>query len=456
MSHATAIDDPLRPQREHFSAGETLPVEARRQCLRALQGGLRKHETMLIEALSADLGKSAFETFLTELALLHQELALAIRKVGRWSRRRFVWTNLTNLPGRSYVYPEPLGVTLVIGAWNYPIYLTLAPAVSALAAGNTVLLKPSEHTPHTAQAIAELVRSCMDARVASVVQGGPDETAALLEHRFDKVFFTGGQRVGKIVAQAAAKHLTPVTLELGGKSPALVLPDAELKVTARRLAWGKLLNAGQTCVAPDYVLAHHSIKDQLLEHLKQQIVTMHDGPGESYTRIVNAEHFERLTQLITPAETYHTGQHNAESLYLAPTLLDATWESAAMQEEIFGPILPVVGYDDLDAAVAALQARPRPLACYLFTASRGQADRLLADLSFGGGAVNDTVVHLANHRLPFGGVGGSGYGAYHGFAGFQEFSHQKSVLRRPFWGDSPARYPPYEPWKKRLLRRLMG
>lgn len=454
----TAIEI-LKKQRDFYHTNQTLSVEFRIEQLKKFRKILKSNEKLLYDAIDKDFGKSEYETYITELSLIYHELNLAIKKVRKWARPKYVWTNLANFPGKSRVIPEPFGNALVIGAWNYPYQLTLVPAISAIAAGNTVVIKPSELSAHTSAVTAKLVNENFDPGFFFVKEGSVKETTELLNERFDKIFFTGSTAVGKIVAKAGAEHLSEVTLELGGKSPVFVLPDASLKMTAKRIAWGKFLNAGQTCVAPDYVLVHKDIKDKFLEAMKEQVNLIHDGAPknkETYVRIINKRHFDRLNELIHKDKIYCGGETDEEHLYISPTILDnISFEDKVMEDEIFGPILPVIEFTNLEEIVKKVKTRPNPLALYVFTKNRKIKEKLIREISFGGGSVNDTVLHLANSKLPFGGKGFSGTGNYHGKAGFETFSHKKSILFKGLWFEPFLKYAPYTKWKMKLLKWII-
>ena len=449
----------LDSQRDFFHSNATKSISFRKEQMKKLLHILKSNEKALDEAIYADFKKSAFENFATELSLLYSELKHSIRKVGSWSSKKYVGTNLANLPGSSYIIPEPLGNTLIIGAWNYPYLLSIHPAISAMAAGNTVIIKPSELALNTSHLMAKLINENFDSKYFHVVEGGIEETTSLLKQKFDKIFYTGSSPVGKIMMRAAAEHLTPVTLELGGKSPAIVTKGASIKMAAKRLVWGKFLNGGQTCVAPDYLMVDKSVKSQLITEIKKQITEIHgEDPekSEAIVRIINPRHFKRLTQLIDPDKVIVGGQTNEAELYIAPTLMDqVSWDDAVMQEEIFGPILPILEYEDLDEAIAKIKSHPKPLALYLFTNKRSIRDKIFHEISFGGGALNETIMHLANPNLPFGGVGNSGTGSYHGEYGFKDFSHYKSIIQKPNWFEPFIKYAPYNTFKLSILRKLM-
>jgi aldehyde dehydrogenase (NAD+) len=448
----------VETQRAYFDTNATKDIAFRLGQLNLLRLVLKKNEAAIFEAIRADYGKSPFDSFLTEYLVVLDDLEAAIRDVSHWAATKHVPTNLLNWPSRSYIIPEPLGVTLVIGAWNYPVQLSLAPVVAAMAAGNTVVLKPSELCPATSALLAQLIAANFAPVYFTVVEGGIPETTALLEQKFDKIFFTGSTTVGRIVYQAAAKHLTPVTLELGGKSPVIVAPDAEMDVSIKRLVWAKFLNAGQTCIAPDYVLVHESVEKEFIERTKQAIqaaqLSIENG---NYVRIINERNTARIIGLIDPAKVVLGGEHSVTERYIAPTLMTGVeFSDRIMSEEIFGPVLPVIRYTDLDRAIAEIKARPKPLSLYLYTKDSVIREKVLHEVSFGGGCVNDAIMHISNGHLPFGGVGGSGMGRYHGEAGFQAFSHYKSILDKPTWFEAGVKYFPHTPRKLRLLRRLAG
>jgi len=432
--------------RAFFQSGATRRLEFRREQLQKLATGLERHESALFAALQADLGKSPFQAYATELGLVQSEIRHTLRNLRRWvtpSRRPTPWLLW---PAGGWVQPEPLGVALIVGPWNYPSQLLLTPFASAIAAGNCVVLKPSELAPRTAEAITALVRENFAADFISVANGGPDVAEALLGERFDKIFFTGSTRVGRVVMAAAAKHLTPVTLELGGKCPVIVCADAPVELAARRIAWGKFMNSGQTCVAPDFVLVPRGLREAFVAALKQAIQEFYgEDPSryEEYGRIVNTHHFERLVSYLDDGKVVYGGERNAKDLYLAPTILtEVSSDAPVMQEEIFGPILPVLEFDNLDDALAMLRDRPTPLALYVFTSDRATEARVLAETRSGGACLNDVVSHMVGTGLPFGGLGESGMGAYHGRTGFDAFTHRRAVMRRATWLDLPFRYPP--------------
>lgn len=445
-------------QRLFFNSNQTKDLNYRIEQLQRLKTLLLSNQNSLNEAIYADFGKSPFETFTNEFGLVFLDIDEACCKLKKWAKRKRVRTNWVNFPAKSYIIPEPLGVSLIIGAWNYPYQLSLAPAIAAIAAGNTVILKPSELPSNTSNILAELINNSFDPAFFHVVEGGIEETTALLEERFDKIFFTGSSNVGRIVYQAAAKHLTPVTLELGGKSPAIFTEGANLKMGIKRLIWAKFLNSGQTCIAPDYVLLPKSMKDEFLRLAKEEIEqTSYSIENGNYIQIINNRNLERLKRLIDPNKVYSGGEVLEEKRIIQPTLMhNVTFEDAIMQEEIFGPILPVLTYDSLNEAISEVKKREKPLSCYIFTNDSSLKNKLLHELSFGGGAVNEAIMHISNSRLPFGGVGQSGMGSYHGEAGFRTFSHYKSILEKATWFETKLKYSPYSEGKIKWIKRLMG
>ena len=449
-----SVSSLLSAQRGYFRSGNTLPLPARKQALHALLRQVTLQEGALLAALREDLGKARFEGYMTEVGLVKDELRFHLKHLDRWAGERRVPTPLAQFPGRSRVRPEPYGVALIMAPWNYPVQLSLEPLVGALSAGNCAVLKPSAYAPASSRALAELIAKALPPELAAVVEGGREENEALLEQRFDYIFFTGSVRVGRYVMEKAARHLTPVTLELGGKSPCIVTPSAHLRTAARRIAFGKLLNAGQT---PDYLLVHESVKDRLVPLLREafeKLAGRDPLSNPDYPRIVSQKHLERLTRLLEGERVLFGGQ--TEGLRIAPALLDCGDGNApVMQEEIFGPILPLLTYRSLEQAMDFIRDRPKPLALYLFTRSRAEEQRVLSRVSFGGGCVNDTIVHLATPHMPFGGVGESGMGGYHGRASFDTFSHTKSILKKSCLPDLPVRYPPYTPGKEKLLRLFL-
>lgn len=446
-------------QRQHFLTGNTRDIKRRIDSVRSLGNELTKYQKQINEAVFLDLKKSGLELFSTEIAGLLHEIKWISAKLSKWTRPVAVPTNLLNLPGLSRILLEPFGNALIMGTWNYPFLLNLKPAISALAAGNCVIIKPSEFSPNSSKVLAEIVASAMPVDLCTVVGGGVIEVTELLKLPFDKIFFTGSTHVGKIVMRAAAENLSSLTLELGGKSPAFVLPDAVQPVTARRIAWGKFLNAGQTCVAPDFVLVHESVAESLIENLAVQLLSMFgQDPSKSadFGRIVDHRHFDRLVPMMEEKKTVIGGVHDRNDLYISPTVLfPASYSDASMQDEIFGPILPVIPYSNLQDAVNQVKSMPKPLSLYVFSQSKREREAILSGISFGGGCVNDTVMQIANPYLPFGGVGSSGSGRYHGRAGILEFSNQKSIIYKATWIDPFIRYPPFSGLKEKILRKLL-
>ncbi|MFO7673090.1 MAG: aldehyde dehydrogenase family protein [Lutibacter sp.] len=452
------MEDIVKKQRAFFNTNQTKTIDFRIQQLKKLRKLLTENESLLNDAIYADFKKSAFDTFTNELALLYVDIDEAIQHVKKWAKRKSVKTNLLNFPSKSYIIPEPLGVSLIIGAWNYPYQLSLAPAIAAIGAGNTIILKPSELPAESSKIMAKLINENFDPAYFIVIEGGISETTELLKQRFDKIFFTGSVPVGKIVYQAAAKYLTPVTLELGGKSPAIVTDDRHLEVIVKRLVWAKFLNAGQTCIAPDYVLVPQALEQRFLELVKKEIekenFSVQNG---NYIQIINAKNIRRLANLLDTEKVYYGGNYDEQSRIFEPTIMHrVNYNDKVMQEEIFGPILPVITYDTLDAAIAKIKEGEKPLSCYIFTSNNILKNKLLSELSFGGGAINDAIMHITNSSLPFGGVGESGIGSYHGEYGFKTFSHYKSILEKLSWIEPNLKYFPHSKlklwWIKLLLR----
>jgi len=448
--------------REGFRDGVVRAVVDRETQLHQLKRLLVEQEEVLTTALHNDLGKSPIEAYSTEIGFTLNELDHALNHVRSWTQPQKVHLPMHLRPGSGRIVQEPLGTVLIIAPWNYPVQLLLGPLIPALAAGNTAVVKPSEVAPATAAALADLIPRYLDERAVQVVTGGVAETTELLAHQFDHIFYTGNGTVGRVVMEAASRHLTPVTLELGGKSPAIVTDSADVVVSARRIAWGKFVNAGQTCVAPDYVLVPESLHDQFVAELDTSIKSFFgDDPASSadYGRIVNERHHGRLTGLLDRGG-YDTvavgGERDIASRYLAPTVLTGVKPDAAvMDDEIFGPILPVLTYEQLDEAIAFVNDRPKPLALYVFGSKATSIDRVVEHISAGGVTINHTLLHVSVHDLPFGGVGASGMGSYHGEAGFRVFSHAKPILQRNTKPDPSLAYPPYTPFKQKILRKLL-
>ena len=454
----TQPSDMIAVLRATFDSQKTRPLDWRRGQFIRLQAMIADNEAAIDAALRADLGKSGFEARMTETGTVLSEISHTLRHLKDWMKPAKVSTPLSNQPGYSRIIHEPLGVVLIIAPWNYPVNLTLMPLIGAIAAGNCAVVKPSEIAANTARLLGRLIPAYLDPDAVRVIEGGAETSTALLGQRFDHIFFTGSEAIGRIVMTAAARHLTPVTLELGGKSPAIVHNDSDLALAARRVAWGKFLNAGQTCIAPDYVLVQETVRDAFVAELKNSIEAFFGhAPKASpdYPRLVSERHFDRVKELMAGCEIAFGGETDRASKYIAPTVLTGVDPDAAvMREEIFGPVLPVLTYRSIDDAIGFITARPKPLALYLFSTSHDVQDQVMARTSSGGACINDVVMHLAVPELPFGGVGVSGMGAYHGRASFDTFSHAKSVLTKSEHLDVPLRYPPFTKGKLRWLKRL--
>ena len=442
-----------------FAANKTKPYEFRSEQLHKLERAVRKYEQRICDALYKDLHKVSMETYFTEIGMVQEEIRFLLKHLKRLMKPRRVRTPISHFLASSTVYYEPYGTVLIMSPWNYPVNLTLTPLAGAIAAGNCAVLKPSNYSPKTSKVIADLIAETFDPHFVTVVTGGREENTGLLEQPFDYIFFTGGTAVGKLVMEAAARHLTPVTLELGGKSPCIIDETADIKAAARRILFGKILNGGQTCVAPDYVLIHQQVKESFIEHCKT--VLKEFLPTEAYTscnmtRIVNDKHFERLSRLMEGETVALGGESDTRGRFIPLTVLDnISFESPVMQEEIFGPILPLITFTDLQWAIDQIRARPKPLALYLFTRKSDVERKIISELSFGGGCINDTIVHLATPFMPFGGVGASGMGSYHGKQSFFTFSHEKSVMKKSLRMDVPIRYHPYSEKKLNLIKKCM-
>ncbi|PSN16221.1 aldehyde dehydrogenase family protein [filamentous cyanobacterium CCT1] len=454
---AAPVADLLRRQRAYWATGAPRSLDFRLDRLKALRAAIVKYQAEIIDAAKHDLGRPEFEGYI-EVAVIG-ELDYAIKHLRRWAKPRRASIALSQMPGSAWVQPEPLGVALIIGPWNYPFQLIISPLMGAIAAGNCAILKPSELAPATSTVLARLIEETFDPAYVALVEGGVDTAQALLAEKFDHILFTGGERVGKIVMQAAAQHLTPVTLELGGKSPCIVDVDVNVEVAARRIVWGKFLNAGQTCIAPDYLLVDERVKADLMTALKQRMAECYgENPAHSpdFSRVVNERQFDRLVGLLGQGNIVMGGEHDRSDRYIAPTLIDGvSWDDPIMQEEIFGPILPILTYRDLDEAIASLSQQPKPLALYVFSRDRQVQTQVLDRTTAGSVCINDVILQVAVWNLPFGGVGSSGMGRYHGQYSFDTFSNLKSVFKKPFWLDMDWRYPPYES-KIKLFQKMMG
>jgi aldehyde dehydrogenase (NAD+) len=422
--------------------------QKRKKLLKKLLITIQNHESAIIEALQKDFKKPPFETYITEINYVISDLKHTISNVENWSKPKRVWPSILNFPSSDYIYTEPYGRVLIISPWNYPFQLAMCPLIAAIAAGNTIVLKPSELTFNTSQLITKIVEEVFHVKEVVVVHGGAEFTQSLLEKRWDYIFFTGSVFVGKIVAQAAAKNLTPYTLELGGKNPCIVDEGADLEIAAKRIVWGKFINAGQTCIAPDFILVQGKEKYNFVELLKKEIIRVYgENPEESkdFSRIINSKNWHRLKEMIDHTKVLYGGTTNENEKYISPTLLDEpSLNSVVMKDEIFGPILPIISYHDEKDLENIISKYEKPLALYVFTNDKKYAEKMITKFSFGGGCVNDCMVHFSNHRLPFGGVGHSGIGAYHGKLGFDSFSHHKAIVKKPNWGDNPIRYAPYK------------
>ena len=457
MSKIMNYADILQQQKTFFNTHATKDLDFRKAQLQKLKKVVKSNEKLLYDAIYQDFGKSEFETFGTEISFVYKDIDYYLKNLKSFAKPKSVLTNIVNQMGSSKIVFEPLGNCLVIGAWNYPYQLTLTPVIAAIAAGNTCMIKPSELPENTMKAMAKLINENFDPQFLYVVEGGVEETTAILKLRFDKIFFTGSPRVGKIVYKAAAEHLTPVTLELGGKSPAFVTEKADLQIAAKRIVWGKFINAGQTCVAPDYLYVAENIKAKFLKVLIEEIKKRNYTDNvDHYCKIINERNFDRLEKMIDHEKVVFGGETNREKRYISPTVLDnVTWEDAVMQEEIFGPILPILTYKNLETAMQTVVEGEKPLSAYLFSNDAKEQELFTEKLSFGGGCINDTLMHLSNDRLPFGGVGNSGIGHYHGKFGFEAFSHQKAILKKSNYLEPELKYPPYSDAKLNILKKLL-
>ena len=457
MSKIMNYADILQQQKTFFNSHATKDLDFRKAQLQKLKKVVKSNEKLLYDAIYQDFGKSEFETFGTEISFVYKDIDYYLKNLKSFAKPKSVLTNIVNQMGSSKIVFEPLGNCLVIGAWNYPYQLTLTPVIAAIAAGNTCVIKPSELPENTMKAMAKLINENFDPQFLYVVEGGVEETTAILKLRFDKIFFTGSPRVGKIVYKAAAEHLTPVTLELGGKSPAFVTEKADLQIAAKRIVWGKFINAGQTCVAPDYLYVAENIKAKFLKVLIEEIKKRNYTDNvDHYCKIINERNFDRLEKMIDREKVVFGGETNREKRYISPTVLDnVTWEDAVMQEEIFGPILPILTYKNLETAMQTVVEGEKPLSAYLFSNDAKEQELFTEKLSFGGGCINDTLMHLSNDRLPFGGVGNSGIGHYHGKFGFIAFSHQKAILKKSNYLEPELKYPPYSDAKLNILKKLL-
>ena len=457
---AEAIKEIVDRQREYFLTGETLSVDFRIKMLKDLQKTIQKYENEIALALKEDLGKGDYESYMCEIGLALSEIRYMLKHTKKFARGKRVRTPLAQFPSKSFQKPSPYGTVLIMSPWNYPFLLSIDPLVNAISAGNTAVVKPSAYSPQTSLIVEKIIKECFDEKYVAVVTGGRKENSSLLENKFDFIFFTGSQTVGKEVLVKASTHLTPVILELGGKSPCIVDQTADIKLSAKRIVFGKFLNVGQTCVAPDFVLCHKSIKEQLLNEIINQIKLQYgENPlnSDDYGKIINEKHFDRITGLINMDKVVYGGKTNKETLQIEPTVMsNVTFDDAVMQEEIFGPILPIIEYENIEEVVSILNKRPKPLAQYIFSKDKKAINYIVDKCSFGGGCINDTIIHLATSELGFGGVGESGMGAYHGKVGFDAFSHTKSIVDKKLWLDLPMRYKPYtSKLNKKLIRMFL-
>ena len=438
----------IENQENYFRNGNTLPISKRKKLLKNLKKEILSNEDKIFQALNNDLRKSNYETYLTEIGILISEIDLFLSNLKKWAKPKKVKSSLLSFPSSDYIYSEPYGKVLIISPWNYPFQLAVLPLMSAVAAGNTVVLKPSEHAPNTSSLIKEIIEKIFDKSHALVVEGAAETASKLLEYRWDYIFFTGSVKIGKIVATAAAKHLTPTTLELGGKNPCIIDDSVDLRLTSRRIVWGKFVNAGQTCIAPDFLIVKRNIKEQLIDHLSKEIERAYGkNPKESedYPRIVNKTNLSRLSNMIKDTKILFGGEYDIETCYFSPTIIDEPRiDSPIMDEEIFGPILPIISYDDENQIEKLISKYEKPLALYVFSTNKTFSEKIIRKYSFGGGAINDTIIHVGNPNLPFGGVGYSGIGAYHGKSSFDLLSHKKSIVKKGNWLDIKIRYAPYK------------
>ena len=458
VTSKTNIPQLLAAQKAFFEAGRTRDVHERIAKLKSLKDLIEKRQKDISEALYKDFRKPEFETVVTETAIILSELKFIIRNLKKWARPQKVSSAWPNFPSSDYIYPQPYGATLILAPWNYPFQLSVSPVIGAIAAGNTVMLKPSEYSPHTSALIEDIFAEIFQKEHVSVIQGGVSASEELLKQKWNYVFFTGSVPIGRIVAKAIAPHLTPSTLELGGKNPCIIHASAKIQLAAKRIVWGKFINAGQTCIAPDYILIDSSKKAEFVKAVKAEIsAAFGENPQQSpdYARIINRKNLERLAKMLQEQEILVGGKADVQENYIAPTLVDEpSLTSEVMEDEIFGPILPVISFSSEEEVEKIIKTYPDPLALYVFSEDKEYSEKILQQYSFGGGAVNDVVIHIANKNLPFGGVGTSGYGGYHGKFSFDAFTHKKSISKRATWLDIPLRYAPYH-GKLSLVRKVM-
>ena len=448
----------VEKQKKYFSSGRTLDVKTRLSALGNLKSAVKRYEKEIYRALFLDLGKSEEESYMCEIGMVYSELSYMLKNTAKLSKEKRVSTPLAQSVSKSFVKPSPKGCVLIMSPWNYPFMLTMDPLIDALSAGNTAVIKPSAYAPYTSEVVRKIIKEAFNEEYVAVVTGGRKENQALLEEKFDHIFFTGSQAVGREVLRKASEHLTPVTLELGGKSPCIVDKTANIALSARRIVFGKFLNCGQTCVAPDYILCEESVRHDLIKELKREIKRQYGvKPLENpkYGRIVNEKHFARLSKLIEKSDLCFGGKTDSESLKIEPSIINATWDDEIMKDEIFGPLLPVIGFTSLDDEIKRINSRPCPLALYIFSKDKKNIEKAKNLVSFGGGCINDTIIHLATSNMGFGGVGESGMGAYHGKAGFDTFSHAKSMVDKKTFLDLPMRYQPYNKQGSRLVKLFL-
>ncbi len=454
-----SINEILKVHKNYFYRGETKSISFRLDQLRKLKNSIKEREEDLIKALYEDLGKPSFEAYATEIGYVLDSIRYMMKHLKSWAKVKKVKTPFIHFGAKSYIYSEPYGTVLIIGPFNYPFQLLIEPLIGAMASGNCMVLKPSENTPYTSNIIKNMIKEKFDEKYISVIEGGVGTTSSLIHAPFDYIFFTGSIKVGKIVMEAASKNLVPITLELGGKSPCIIEESANLDIAAQRVVWGKFLNVGQTCVAPDYLLVHKNVKKEVLKKIKQTIRTFYgENPSVSkdYGKIVNEKAFNRLIHLIDKNKVVIGGEYNKEDLYIGPTIIDeVNWEDPIMEDEIFGPILPIIEYEDLNSIIQMINERPKPLALYLFTENKKIKEKVIRSISFGGGCINDTLSHVASPYIPFGGVGTCGIGSYHGKYSFDVFSHKKSVMKKTTKFNLKEMYPPYHDGKLNILKKIL-
>ncbi len=455
---ASRINEILNSQREYFASGETRDIKFRKNALKTLYSGIKAHEREILDALHSDLGKSDFESIMCEIGMTLSGISYMLKNIDKFAKRRKVKTPLAQFAAKSFVVTEPYGNVLIMSPWNYPFLLTMSPLVNAIAAGNTAIIKPSAYSENTSRVIARILGECFLEKFVSVIEGGREENSHLLNCKFDFIFFTGSQSVGKVVLRSAAEHITPCVLELGGKSPCIVDESAKIDLAAKRIVFGKLINCGQTCVAPDYIVCHSSIKDKLRDAVIREIRAQYgENPleNDTYGKIISKKHFDRIVSLIDDKKVVFGGNFDREAQKICPTVMDnVEYTDAVMGEEIFGPIIPILTYDNLDELVMSFNDKQKPLALYIFSENKKNIDKVISGARYGGGCVNDTIIHLATDEMGFGGVGESGMGAYHGKVGFDAFSHKKSIVDKKTFMDLGMRYQPYNEKKYGKLIRF--